>query len=84
MDRIELLDRKFESPVHVIHCMKHMTLDFLDRPNGCRACARDVRNKLSQAVDANAWLSQWKKDADAIIRQSMEELRDRETEQPTH
>lgn len=52
----------------VINCVVHMGTNLTERPTGCQLCAGDTQNQLRLAIAINAWLNQWKDDAEAILK----------------
>jgi hypothetical protein len=64
----ELLDRRYDGGVTVTNCVVHMGQSILERPRDCELCATDIRNTLSRAIRTNAWLNEWKEDAEALLR----------------
>lgn len=63
----ELLARRYDQGTTVTNCVVHMGREITARPDDCRLCQADVRNTLAHAIRVNAWLNEWKNDAEPLL-----------------
>ncbi len=72
----ELLKRCLHRDTVVINCVAHGNLDITRRPDDCRLCLADLRTHMNWAIEANKFLSNWKFDAELLLRDMMRKPED--------
>lgn len=63
----KILNRSIGGGAVVINCVEHSPMKILERPEDCKLCQTDVKNKLSYAFGVNKFLNQQTDDIESAL-----------------